>query len=303
MIQSFEQLYDELKGYEPKNVVVMNAAEEDVLQSLKAASDQKLIRPFVTGREEEIVRLAKKLKIDLNDFVLYNTESDEEAVDRAMQLMKEGVGEVLMKGNVATSMMLKGVLKREYGLRTERLLSHVSLFEVKNFPRLLWITDIAMNIDPDAKAKKEILENCAEIARICGNDNPHGAAICAVEKANEKMPDTVDAGKLVEWYNEGEITACTVSGPFALDNALSEKSAKTKGIADPYAGNIDILLMPDIEAGNILNKALNYLADSRSAGLVTGAKVPIVLTSRSDSADAKQNSIALDVYVSVHKEK
>jgi phosphate butyryltransferase len=197
--------------------------------------------------------------------------------------------------------MLKAVLDKEIGLREAHVLSHVTIFDVKDFPRLLYVTDAAMNIAPDAETKKVILENAAKVAHALGNVDPVAAVVCAVEKINEKMPATLDAKALVEMYHNGDIAGCRVIGPLALDNAVSVLAAKHKGISDPLAGNADILLMPQIESGNILYKALVFLAGAKNAGLIVGAKAPVVITSRADSDETKLYSIALAALMADYK--
>ena len=198
-----------------------------------------------------------------------------------------------MKGIVDTSVILKAVLDREIGLRDAPVLSHVALFQVPGFDRLLYVTDAAMNIAPDLEAKKHIIGNAVKVAHALGNPNPIVACLCAVEKVNPKMPATLDAAALVEANRAGSLPGCTVVGPLALDNAVSPEAARHKGIADPCAGHADILLVPNIETGNVFYKALVFLAKAQNAGLIVGAKAPVIVTSRADSEQTKLHSIAL----------
>jgi len=202
---------------------------------------------------------------------------------------------IVMKGLVSTSIVLKAILDKEIGLRTGNVLSHVAVFEIEGYDRLFIITDAAMNIAPDLQQKAQIIENSVQVAKALDMDLPKVALICAVEKVNSKMQATLDAEELVKMEHEGKITDCELGGPFALDNAISIEAAKHKGIDDPIAGNADILMVPYIEAGNVLYKSIVYFAKARNAGIVVGAKAPIVLTSRADSHEAKLNSIALGV--------
>jgi phosphate butyryltransferase len=209
--------------------------------------------------------------------------------------VSSGKAHMVMKGLVDTGIILKAVLNKETGLRTGSVLSHVAIFDVVNYPRLLLVTDAAMNIAPTLEQKKQIIENSLHVANGLDIDEPKVGVICAKEKVNPKMPATVDAGELVKMNENGELTGCIVGGPFALDNAVSEEAAKLKGISHPVAGKADILMCPNIESGNILYKTLGFLANAKSAGVIVGAKAPIILTSRADSEEAKLNSIALGV--------
>jgi phosphate butyryltransferase len=187
-----------------------------------------------------------------------------------VKLVAEGEAQVVMKGLIDTSVLLKAVLDKEFGLRTENVLSHVAVADVGDFDRLFYITDAAMNIAPDVTAKKQIIENVVQVANALGNFNPKVACVCAVEKVNPKMQATLDAAELVRMNQSGELTGCVVAGPFALDNAVSIEAAKHKGIDDPVAGNADILLMPSIEAGNMLYKSIVFFAKGKIAGIVVG---------------------------------
>lgn len=202
-----------------------------------------------------------------------------------------------MKGIVDTSIILKAVLDRDIGLRDAPVLSHVALFQVPGYDRLLYVTDAAMNIAPDVEAKKHIVSNAVKVAHALGNPNPIVACLCAVEKVNPKMPATLDAAALVEANASGLIPGCTVIGPLALDNAISPEAARHKGIEDPHAGDADILLVPNIETGNVFYKSMVFMAKSQNAGLIVGAKAPVIVTSRADSEQTKLNSIALALTV------
>ena len=198
-----------------------------------------------------------------------------------------------MKGIVDTSVILKAVLDKEIGLKDAPVLSHVAVFDVEGFDRLLYMTDPAMCIAPDVEQKMHIIENAVKVAHALGNENPVVSCLCAVEKVNPKMQATLDAAELVARNGRGEIAGCTVCGPLALDNAISEEAARHKGISDPNAGKADILLVPYIEAGNIFYKSLTYMAKASNAGMIVGAKAPVILTSRADSDETKLNSIAV----------
>ncbi|MFO8064212.1 MAG: bifunctional enoyl-CoA hydratase/phosphate acetyltransferase, partial [Spirochaetia bacterium] len=218
-----------------------------------------------------------------------------EASMLAVKAVSNGDAQVLMKGLVDTSVFMKQALNSEYGLRAGGILSHVAVFSVPGYPRLLLGTDSAINIAPDLEQKRQIIENACGFAHAIGIPTPKIALLCAKEKVDPKMPCTEDAARLVEMNESGRISGCTVGGPFALDNAVSLEAAKHKGIVHPVAGRADVLVSPDIEAGNILYKSLVFLGGAKSAAIVVGARAPIVLTSRADSSETKLNSIALAV--------
>lgn len=202
---------------------------------------------------------------------------------------------MVMKGLVDTSIILKSVLDKDKGLRTGNILSHVAVFDIKKYDRLFFITDAAMNLAPDPNAKKQIIENACKVAYSLDIDLPKVAVICAKEKVNPKMKDTVDAKELEDMCNRGELKDCIVGRPFALDNAVSLEPANYKAINHPVAGKAHILLVPNIEAGNILYKLLVFFSESKNAGVIVGAKAPIILISRADNEETKLNSIALGV--------
>ncbi|HSL93909.1 MAG TPA: bifunctional enoyl-CoA hydratase/phosphate acetyltransferase, partial [Bacillota bacterium] len=215
-----------------------------------------------------------------------------EAAKAAVKLVKDGKAQMLMKGLVGTADILRAVLDRENGLRTDKILSHVAILEVPAYHKLLFMTDGGQNIAPDLAQKKEITQNAVDMARALGNPRPKVAALAALELVNPKMPATVDARALMEMAQSGELENCIVEGPIAFDGAISAEAAAHKGMKSEVAGDVDVLVVPFIEVGNVLYKSLVYLANTRVAGLIAGASAPIVLTSRSDSHEAKLLSIA-----------
>lgn len=277
-------------------IAVAAAAEADVLNAVFDASKKGIVDPILVGDEGEIRRISEQEAIELDPIRIVDVADPAEAAHAAVALVAAGEASMLMKGLVDTSALLKAVLDRNHGLRSGSVLSHLALFEIDRFPRPLAVTDAAMNIRPDLETKRAILENAVSFLHQLGYSEPKVAVLAAKEKVNEKMPATVDAAKLAEAARRGEITGCVVDGPFALDNAVSPEAAAVKGIVSPVAGEADILLVPQIESGNILYKALAFLAPSRNAGVIVGAKAPIVLTSRADSKAAKRLSIALAAY-------
>ena len=279
-----------------QTLAVAVAQDTEVLLAVEAARKAGFAKAILVGAEAEIRAIAQELGIPLSEYAIVNEEDKIQACRTAVKLVHDGKADVLMKGLVDTSVILKAVLDKEIGLRDAPVLSHVAVFEAAGMDRLLYVTDAAMNIAPDLEAKKYIIQNAVKVAHALGNECPIVAALCAVEKLNPKMAATVDAAALVE----ANLPDCRVIGPVALDNAISVEAAHHKGITDPDAGHADILLVPAIETGNVLYKAMVFLAKARNAGMIVGAKAPIVLTSRADSDEAKLNSIALALYVSAN---
>lgn len=300
MIRSFHELLDSVKGRHAK-VAAAVAQDAEVLLALDAACRLGIADPILVGETEEIRSVAAAHGIDISGWELLQESDKAEACRRAVKLVRDGCAQVVMKGIVDTAVILKAVLDKECGLRDAPVLSHVAIFDVAGFDRLLYITDAAMNIAPDVTAKAGIIGNAVRVAHALGNENPIVAALCAVEKVNPKMQATLDAAELVAMNQCGEIAGCRVIGPLALDNAISPEAARHKGIADPLAGHADILLVPVIEAGNIFYKSLTYMARAKNAGVIVGAKAPVVVTSRADSEETKLHSIALAIAMSQGK--
>ncbi len=295
MIRSFADVLELAKNRGPKTISVAVAQDIEVLLAVKKANDLKIADAILVGDKEKIVEIAEEINLDINKFEIIDTKDVVEASRKAVELVSLGKAHIVMKGLVDTSIILKAVLDEQIGLRTGKVLSHVAVFDIEAYDKLLLVTDAAMNIAPDLNQKKDIIENAAFVAHSIDIDNPKVAVVCAKEKVNPKMPATVDAQKLEELNKSGEIKGCIVGGPFALDNAISKEAAKHKGIDHPVAGDADIILAPNIESGNILYKSLAFLTKSKNAGIIVGAKAPVVLTSRADSDEAKLNSIALGV--------
>lgn len=295
MIKHFEEIIKVAQQKGPKTLAVAVAQDLDVLLAVKRAKDLGIADAILVGDEALIRQVAQENGMDITTFKLVHTEDNTQACRTAVQLVRQGDAHVVMKGLVDTSIILKAVLDREIGLRTNNVLSHVAVADIAGYDRLFYITDAAMNIDPDLQTKKQIIENGLQVANALGNEQPKVACLCAVEKVNPKMQATLDAAELVKMNESGELTGCMVAGPLALDNAVSVEAAKHKGIVNPVAGNADLLLVPYIEAGNVLYKSIVFFAQGKIAGIVVGAKAPIVLTSRADSDIAKLNSIAIGV--------
>jgi len=279
----------------PKRIAVAAANDEDVLKAIKISLDENICIPILVGDKKLIQSISMQIGLDLSKVEIIDEKDNKEASIKAVSLVSSGKADIVMKGLVDTSIILKAILDKEIGLRTGNILSHVAVFETKTYHKILFVTDAAMNIAPNTDEKRQILENTLKLTSSLDIKNPKVAVICAKEKVNPKMQATLDAQELVELNKSGKLTDCIVAGPFALDNAISKEAAKLKGLDNPVAGDADILLMPNIEAGNVLYKSLTYFAESESAGILLGARAPIVLTSRADSDKAKLNSIALAV--------
>ena len=297
MISSMEAIRAAGKKQGRSKLSVAVAQDAEVLLAVDAAYKMGIASAVLVGDEAQIRDIAANLNICLDCYELVHEADQTEACRKAVKLVRDGEADVVMKGIVDTSVILKAVLDKEIGLRQSPVLSHVAVFEVPGYDRLFYLTDAAMNIAPDAETKKHILRNAVQVAHALGNEHPIAACLCAVEKVNPKMQATLDAAALVEANRTGEITGCTVVGPLALDNAISVEAAHHKGITDPNAGRADILLVPAIEVGNVFYKSMVFMARAKNAGVIVGAKAPVVLTSRADSDETKLNSIALALQI------
>jgi len=292
MINSFDQLLEFAKSRHAIKIAVAAANDLHVLGSLAQARKEGLAEAILVGNRHEIESTLLNAGISLELFDYEHVDGDPaDQSRRAVQLVAAGKAQVLMKGLVDTSVLLKALLA-EKKFRTERAMSIVGLLEVPTYPKLILATDIGMNIEPDLPRKKELIENAVQVANVLGNKYPKVAVVCAKEKVDAKMQETLDAQALVEMNKAGELSGCMVSGPLALDNAVSMQAARTKGIDDAVAGDADILLVPDLVSGNILYKTLVFLGGAKSGVVLVGAGVPVVVNSRADSVDSKLHSIA-----------
>lgn len=295
MAKSFKALLELAAEKGPKKVVVAVAQDKDVLSAIKEATRLNIAEPILVGDKEKIVAIAKEINFDLDNIEIIHEEDGAIACRIATELVSTNESYVLMKGLIGTGIIMKQVLDREIGLRTGNIISHVAVFDIPTYHKVFIVTDAAMNIAPDLNQKKQIIENAVELAKSLDIETPKVAALAAMEKVSPKMEATIHAQELKDMNTRGEITGCLIDGPLALDNAVSKESAILKGISSEVAGDADILLAPTIEAGNFLYKSLTFLGNAKSAGLILGAKAPIVLTSRADNEEAKLNSIALAV--------
>jgi phosphate butyryltransferase len=295
MIKAFDEIIKSARERGPKIIAVAVAQDIEVLSAVNAAKNLGIANAILVGDKEEIAKVAKDCGVDVNKFEVIDLKEKDAACRKAVELVSTGKAHIVMKGLVDTSVILKAVLDEKIGLRTGNVLSHVAVFDVPGYDRLFYVTDAAMNIAPNLNQKKQIIENAVQVANALGNDNPKVAVLAALEKVNPKMQATVDAAELIKMNEAGELKGCVLGGPFALDNAISVEASKHKGITHPVAGRADILMVPVIEAGNMLYKSMVFFARAKNAGIIVGAKAPVVLTSRADSDEAKLNSIAIGV--------
>ena len=292
-ITSFNQLILIVKNKERKKLAIASAEGEEIIEAVKQATEEKIISAVLIGDQAEIEELCKKKSLDLNKVEIINVPDPNLTAKVAVEMVKQGKADMLMKGKVGTSTLLKAVLDKESGLRTGALLSHVAVMEIKSYPKLMMVTDGGMNIKPDIEQKADILNNAVEMAKKLGVERPKVSCLAAVELVNPDMQETIDAAGLVKMAERGDIKDVIIDGPIAFDVAINLEAARMKGIVSPVAGDTDIFLVPDIASGNIFVKSLIYLAGAKVGGVVVGAGAPIVLLSRSDSAAMKLYSMAL----------
>jgi len=286
-----------------KRVAIAAAQEHSALEAAVDAWNAGLADPILVGDLAAMDAIAAELGLDISRFERLEERDPVKAAARAVWLVREGRAELLMKGIVETAILLKAAFNKETGINAGRLASHVAVMEVSTYHKLFIVTDAAINIAPDIPAKLDIIANAVRAARAYGVELPKVALLAAVEKVNwEKMPCTVDAAIISQMNRRGQLRGCIVDGPLALDNAVSAESARIKGIVSDVAGDADVLVVPDIEAGNVLYKSLVDLGGARCASVVMGAAKPIVLTSRADTAQTKLASIALAALVAGIKE-
>lgn len=295
MLKSFDELLELAVKKGPKKLAVAVAEDKEVLGAVGKAKKLGIADAILVGNSKKIEKVAEEIGLDLSLFEVIDESDGEKACRTAVSLVSSGKADIVMKGIIDTAVIMKQVLDKEIGLRSGKIISHVAVFSAPTYEKIFIVTDAAMNISPDLNQKKEILENAVTFAHSLDIEDPKVAVICAREKVSPKMEATIHAKELEEMNRNGKITGCTVAGPLALDNAISKEAAIHKGIESPVAGEADILLVPAIEAGNVLYKSLTFFAEAKNAGLIIGTKAPIVLTSRSDSEEAKLYSIALGV--------
>jgi len=289
----YERLLARCEFLAPVPTAVAHPCEASALEGAVEAAQKGLITPLLVGPANKIAETAASAKIDLGKLTIVDVPHSHAAATKAVDLIREGKAEILMKGSLHTDELMSAVVSREGGLRTSRRISHVFIMDVPTYHKVLLVTDGAINIAPTLEDKVDICQNAIDLAISLGLERPKVAILAAVEMVNSKMSATLDAAALCKMAERGQITGALLDGPLAFDNAISLQAAETKGIKSAVAGDPDILLAPDLEAGNILAKQLSFLANADSAGMVLGAKVPIILTSRADSVRSRIASCAV----------
>ncbi|HUL67411.1 MAG TPA: bifunctional enoyl-CoA hydratase/phosphate acetyltransferase [Burkholderiaceae bacterium] len=293
----YEQFLERCKRLAPIPTAVAHPCEASALEGALDAKRLGLIMPILVGPATRIAAVAKEAGLDLSGEVIVDVPHSHAAADKAVELVRSGKAELLMKGSLHTDELMSSVVAREGGLRTGRRVSHVFIMDVPTYHKVIIVTDAAINIAPNLEDKVDICQNAIDLARTMGLERPKVAILSAVETVTSKIPSTIDAAALCKMADRGQITGGILDGPLAFDNAVSKEAASTKGIQSEVAGDPDILLVPDLEAGNILAKQLSFLANADSAGLVLGARVPIILTSRADSVRSRIASCAVAMLV------
>jgi phosphate acetyltransferase len=291
----YERLIARAKAEPPVTTIVAHPCDETSLRGATEAADAGIIVPILVGPSAKIAAAARTHGIDIGRFEMIDEPHSHAAADRAVQLIREGKGALLMKGSLHTDELLHSVAARATGLRTERRLSHVFILDVPTYSETLFLTDAAINIFPDLEAKRDIVQNAIDLFTQVGLGTPRVAILSAVETVTTKIPSTIDAAALCKMADRGQITGGVLDGPLAFDNAVDLEAARIKGIRSEVAGRAQILVVPDLEAGNMLAKNLTFLAKADAAGIVLGARVPIVLTSRADSVRTRMASCAAAV--------
>jgi len=294
---AYQRLIEAVKALPATPTAVAHPCNESALAGAVDAAKMGIIAPILVGPRKKIEAAAREANIDISAYEIVDAEHSHDSAAKAVALVREGRAEMLMKGSLSTDELLGAVVKRDGGLRTERRLSHCFIMDVPNHPNVLIITDAAINIFPTLAEKVDIVQNAIDLAHALRIATPKVAILSAMEKVNPTLQSTVEAAALCKMADRGQITGGVLDGPLALDNAISPEAAKIKNITGPVAGHADILVVPDLEAGNMLAKSLTFLLDADSAGIVLGARVPITLTSRADSVQSRLASCAVAALV------
>ncbi len=294
-MKTLTELLDRAKSARTRRLAVAEASDPAVLQAVSRAVEDNLVEPVLFGNQETIKRQARDLGIPLDNMTISHCDTPQEAARQAVTCVSEKKADIVMKGLVSTDVYLRAVLNKEWGLRTRSILSHVALFEIPAYHKLVLVTDAAMNIAPDIQQKIHITKNAVQFMRNLVSDKPRVAFLAHSEKVDPDSPASADAAMLATMADRGQLGDILADGPFALDNAISAEAAAHKGITGDVAGNADILICPDIQSGNVLYKSLTYFGSARCAALIAGAAAPVVLTSRADTPENKLMSIVFAV--------
>jgi phosphotransacetylase len=291
----YPALIERCAQLEPVTAAVAHPCDQSSLTAAVEAAEAQLIRPILIGPEARIRSVAQEFGLDIRPYRLIDVPHSHAAAAKAVEIVRAGEAEALMKGSLHTDELMGEVVRKDTGLRTERRISHVFIMDVPTYPKPLAVTDAAINIFPDLETKVDIVQNAIDMAHALGRDRPKVAILSAVETVTPKIPSTIEAAALCKMAERGQITGALLEGPLAFDNAISKEAAAIKGIRSEVAGDADILVVPDLEAGNMLAKQLSFLANADAAGIVLGARVPIILTSRADTVRARMASCAVAV--------
>lgn len=305
MSESFEDILKQVNEIPTKKLSVANAQDLPVMEAVAEAKAKKIADPILVGDEEKIREIAKQINFDLSDVRVINEPDMQQAALTAVKLVHDGEADMYMKGALDSKTFLRSVLNKDVGLRTGKTLSHVCVFEIKGIKRLLFLTDVAFLPYPTLEDKEQIINYTVDVCNACGIQNPKVAPLAAVEVVNPKMPVTVEAAQLTKWNEEGRIKNCIVDGPLSMDLAIDPEAAKHKAGAEnrKIVGDADVLLFPDIHAGNLVYKTIVHLCEFKNGCILMGTKAPVILTSRSDSKETKINSIALAAVVTHHQHR
>jgi phosphate butyryltransferase len=303
MLKTFNEINEHALNFGKKRVAIPMAEDETSLRTAASALEKGLAESVLIGREEKIKEILSKINQSSRDFEIINAQNPEEASFKAVSLARNGEVDIILKGYMHTHLLLKAVLDSKNGLRTGKLLSDVLIAEdpASTYKKIVGMSDGGINILPNLEQKKQIIENAVKVFHLLGYSKPKVALLTAVEVVNEAMPATVEAAELTRMNREGKIKDCIIDGPLALDLAVSKEAAEKKKIKSEVAGEADILIVPNIEAGNILGKAFTYYAHAKVGHVIIGAKIPILIPSRNESESDKLNSIALSIIVTHHK--
>ncbi len=293
MLKKLSELHDMARGHRRRRLVLAAAHDAHAMGAVIDAHQNKLVDATLVGDERKIRNIAEEHKLDISPFALTHEPDNAKAAARAVKMVRDGEADILMKGNLGTAVLLRAVLNKEYGLRTGEQISHLAIFELPTYHKLIGLTDAAMNIAPELMEKVSITRNAINYFIKLGVKTPKVAMLSAVETVNPAMKSSMEASAIAKMGDRGQIKQCIIDGPLAFDNAVSTKSARMKGIISPVAGDADILVADDIDAANGLYKAFIYFASAKCAAIILGAAAPIVLTSRADTDETKLNSIAL----------
>lgn len=301
VLKDFSQLREKVSGVEKRTVAVIAAHDAHTLEAVLKTKDEGILDHVLIGKKDEIISIGNELGYDVSPDVIIDSDTDEDAVVKGIDIIKTGGADFIQKGILQTSTLLKGVVNKETGIRASNTLSNVALLDIPNYHKVLGLTDGGMVMYPTLEQKRDIIDNAVSVYKAFGYDDPKVAVLCAVEVLNPKMPETVDAAELKKMNQEGIIKDCVVEGPISFDLAVDPEAATIKGYESPVAGDADIIIAPTIAAGNLTSKALTVLGGAMMAGIVVGAKCPIALNSRSAAFEEKYYSLLACAYMASAK--